>query len=315
MESLISKFKSITTQSKNIIKKIILILIIFNVLIAIFMGLIPLDGIAKTIVVLLIAIVQILFLLKIFLVIKNQKDEKKENFEVKYDPLLTYFLKNQSIENVEKIENLIFSELMDLSRRGYVEIIKNNDDEIYKLKEKDKFTRMNGLENIDKKQIEMYSTVDIPAYENLFVTKILFPFSDEISRRDISKKVKEGYYKERMELCSFVMEKMVVYFLEKNNMIIAENSINMFVVILSINIIVTLFEFLMIGSFNILLIISNIMIIVLIAILLKNEKIFSYKFSNDVDIYIKELTQYLNDVDNTKEDSSIQAEIMKQLFK
>lgn len=315
MENLISKFKSITTQSKNIIKKIILILIIFNVLIAIFMGLIPLDGIAKTIVVLLIAIVQILFLLKIFLVIKNQKDEKKENFEVKYDPLLTYFLKNQSIENVEKIENLIYSELMDLSRRGYVEIIKNNDDEIYKLKEKDKFTRMNGLENIDKKQIEMYSTVDIPAYENLFVTKILFPFSDEISRRDISKKVKEGYYKERMELCSFVMEKMVVYFLEKNNMIIAENSINMFVVILSINIIVTLFEFLMIGSFNILLIISNIMIIVLTAILLKNEKIFSYKFSNDVDIYIKELTQYLNDVDNTKEDSSIQAEIMKQLFK
>ena len=315
MENLISKFKSITTQSKNIIKKIILILIIFNVLIAIFMGLIPLDGIAKTIVVLLIAIVQILFLLKIFLVIKNQKDEKKENFEVKYDPLLTYFLKNQSIENVEKIENLIFSELMDLSRRDYVEIIKNNDDEIYKLKEKDKFTRMNGLENIDKKQIEMYSTVDIPAYENLFVTKILFPFSDEISRRDISKKVKEGYYKERMELCSFVMEKMVVYFLEKNNMIIAENSINMFVVILSINIIVTLFEFLMIGSFNILLIISNIMIIVLTAILLKNEKIFSYKFSNDVDIYIKELTQYLNDVDNTKEDSSIQAEIMKQLFK
>ena len=315
MENLISKFKSITTQSKNIIKKIILILIIFNVLIAIFMGLIPLDGIAKTIVVLLIAIVQILFLLKIFLVIKNQKDEKKENFEVKYDPLLTYFLKNQSIENVEKIENLIFSELMDLSRRGYVEIIKNNDDEIYKLKEIDKFTRMNGLENIDKKQIEMYSTVDIPAYENLFVTKILFPFSDEISRRDISKKVKEGYYKERMELCSFVMEKMVVYFLEKNNMIIAENSINMFVVILSINIIVTLFEFLMIGSFNILLIISNIMIIVLTAILLKNEKIFSYKFSNDVDIYIKELTQYLNDVDNTKEDSSIQAEIMKQLFK
>lgn len=315
MENLISKFKSITTQSKNIIKKIILILIIFNVLIAIFMGLIPLDGIAKTILVLLIAIVQILFLLKIFLVIKNQKDEKKENFEVKYDPLLTYFLKNQSIENVEKIENLIFSELMDLSRRGYVEIIKNNDDEIYKLKEKDKFTRMNGLENIDKKQIEMYSTVDIPAYENLFVTKILFPFSDEISRRDISKKVKEGYYKERMELCSFVMEKMVVYFLEKNNMIIAENSINMFVVILSINIIVTLFEFLMIGSFNILLIISNIMIIVLTAILLKNEKIFSYKFSNDVDIYIKELTQYLNDVDNTKEDSSIQAEIMKQLFK
>ena len=83
MENLISKFKSITTQSKNIIKKIILILIIFNVLIAIFMGLIPLDGIAKTIVVLLIAIVQILFLLKIFLVIKNQKDEKKENFEVK----------------------------------------------------------------------------------------------------------------------------------------------------------------------------------------------------------------------------------------
>ena len=315
MENLISKFKSITTQSKNIIKKIILILIIFNVLIAIFMGLIPLDGIAKTIVVLLIAIVQILFLLKIFLVIKNQKDEKKENFEVKYDPLLTYFLKNQSIENVEKIENLIYSELMDLSRRGYVEIIKNNDDEIYKLKEKDKFTRMNGLENIDKKQIEMYSTVDIPAYENLFVTKILFPFSDEISRRDISKKVKEGYYKERMELCSFVMEKMVVYFLEKNNMIIAENSINMFVVILSINIIVTLFEFLMIGSFNILLIISNIMIIVLTAILLKNEKIFSYKFSNDVDIYIKELTQYLNEVDNTKEDSSIQAEIMKQLFK
>ena len=122
------------------------------------------------------------------------------------------------MDNVKSIDKLIFSELMDLSRRGYVEITKKDNDEIFKLKSKDKFIRMNGLENINNKQIELYSSAEIPAYENLFVTKILFPFDDEMTKNDIFKKIKEGYYAERMEMCALAMEKMFVYFLEKNNM-------------------------------------------------------------------------------------------------
>lgn len=316
MKYLTNSLKNITIENKNKIKKLILVLSIFSLLVTLITGFFTLEGIIKIIVISAIAIIQFIFLIKIILIIKNQKDEKNENFEIKYDPLLTYFLKNQTMDNVKNIDKLIFSELMDLSRRGYIEIIEKDNDEIFKLKAKDKFIRMNGLENIDKKQIELYSSAEIPAYENLFVTKILFPFDDEISRSDISKKIREGYYAERMEMCAFAMEKMFVYFLEKNNMVISENSFNMFVGILSINIVITLFEFIMMETFNILLLLSNVIAIILDILLLKNEKIFSYRFSDDVSIYIRNLEKYMDSISNLEKESLSQKdEIMLELFK
>ena len=190
MKYLINSLKNITIENKNKIKKLILVLGIFSLLATLITGFFMLEGISKIIVISTIAIIQFIFLIKIILIIKNQKDEKNENFEIKYDPLLTYFLKNQTMDNVKSIDKLIFSELMDLSRRGYVEITKKDNDEIFKLKSKDKFIRMNGLENINNKQIELYSSAEIPAYENLFVTKILFPFDDEMTKNDIFKKIK-----------------------------------------------------------------------------------------------------------------------------
>lgn len=316
MKYLIDSFKNITIENKNKIKKLIIVLSIFGLLVTLITGFFTLEGIIKIIVISAIAIIQFIFLIKVILIIKSQKDEQIENFEIKYDPLLTYFLKNQTMDNVKNIDKLIFSELMDLSSRGYVEIIKKDNDEIFKLKAKDKFIRMNGLENVDKNQIESYSSIEIPAYENLFVTKILFPFDDEISRSNISKKIQEGYYAERMEMCAFVMEKMFVYFLEKNSMVISENSFNIFVGILFINIVITVFEFIMMSTFNILLILTNVIAITLDVLLLKNEKIFSYRFNDDVSIYIRNLEKYIDSISNSeKENLSKKDEIMIELFK
>ena len=112
------------------------------------------------------------------------------------------------------------------------------------------------------------------------------------------------------------MEKMFVYFLEKNNMVISENSFNMFVGILSINIVITLFEFIMMGNFNILLLLSNVIAIILDILLLKNEKIFSYRFSDDVSIYIRNLEKYMDSISNLEKESLSQKdEIMLELFK
>ena len=137
-----------------------------------------------------------------------------------------------------------------------------------------------------------------------------------MTKNDIFKKIKEGYYAERMEMCALAMEKMIVYFLEKNNMVISENSFNIFAGILSINIVITLFEFIMMGTFNILLLLSNVMVIILDILLLKNEKIFSYRFNDDVSIYISNLEKYVDSInDLEKENLSKKDEIMIELFK
>ena len=272
-----------------------------------------LSGITKIIVITIIALIQISAVVCIFLIMKRKKKQSIDNFEVKYDPILTYYMKENKIECTE---NLIFAELMDLARRGYVEIKEENGDTIYILKEKDKFIRMNGLENIDRKQMQEYSTDEIPAYENLFVTRLLFPFEDKITKRDIYKKIKENFYKDRMELCIFIFEKMIVFSLEEKKMITSGNSINMFSISIIINILVVLIEFAMLSSWNIFLILSLILTILLNAILLRVEKIFSYSFTEDVDVYMEQLVNYISNLmDKSKEEISEKDKILLTLFK
>ena len=99
-------------------------------------------------------------------------------------------------------------------------------------------------------------------------------------------------------------------------MVISENSFNKFAGILSINIVITLFEFIMMGTFNILLLLSNVMVIILDILLLKNEKIFSYRFNDDVSIYISNLEKYVDSInDLEKENLSKKDEIIIELFK
>lgn len=306
-------FEKIRGKDRNLVTKIIIGYIIFSILISIISMFVYLSGITKIIVITIIALIQISAVVCIFLIMKRKKKQSIDNFEVKYDPILTYYMKENKIECTE---NLIFAELMDLARRGYVEIKEENGDTIYILKEKDKFIRMNGLENIDRKQMQEYSTDEIPAYENLFVTRLLFPFEDKITKRDIYKKIKENFYKDRMELCIFIFEKMIVFSLEEKKMITSGNSINMFSISIIINILVVLIEFAMLSSWNIFLILSLILTILLNAILLRVEKIFSYSFTEDVDVYMEQLVNYISNLmDKSKEEISEKDKILLTLFK
>ena len=306
-------FEKIRGKDRNLVTKIIIGYIIFSILISIISMFVHLSGITRIIVITIIALIQISAVVCIFLIMKRKKKQSIDNFEVKYDPILTYYMKENKIECTE---NLIFAELMDLARRGYVEIKEENGDTIYILKEKDKFIRMNGLENIDRKQMQEYSTDEIPAYENLFVTRLLFPFENKITKRDIYKKIKENFYKDRMELCIFIFEKMIVFSLEEKKMITSGNSINMFSISIIINILVVLIEFAMLSSWNIFLILSLILTILLNAILLRVEKIFSYSFTEDVDVYMEQLVNYISNlVDKSKEEISEKDEILLTLFK
>lgn len=306
------KFEKIRGKDRLLVTKIIIGYTIFAILISIISMFVNLTGIAKIIVVTIIALVQIAAIVCIFLIMKRKSKQSLEDFEVKYDPILTYYMNKNKIECTE---NLIFAELMDLARRGYVEIKEENGDTIYKLKEKDKFIRMNGLENIDRKQMQEYSTEEIPAYENLFVTRLLFPFEDVITKKDIYKKIKENFYRDRMELCAFIFEKMIVYSLEERKMITAGNSLNIFSISVMANILLVLIEFAMLSSWNILLIISLILTIFFDAMLLKVEKIFSYTYSEEVDVYMEQLTNYIDNLkENIPEEISEKDKIILILF-
>lgn len=307
------KFEKIRGKDKLLVTKIIIGYTIFAILISIISMFISLTGIAKIIIVTIIALVQIAAIVCIFLIMKRKPKQSLENFEVKYDPILTYYMNENKIDCTE---NLIFAELMDLARRGFVEIKEDNGDTVYTLKENDKFIRMNGLENIDKKQMQEYSTEEIPAYENLFVTRLLFPFENEITKKDIYKKIKENFYRDRMELCAFVFEKMIVYSLEERKMITSGNSLNIFSISVIVNILLVLIEFAMLSSWNILLIISLVLTILLDAMLLKVEKIFSYTYSEEVDVYMEELTNYLNKLkESMPEEINEKDKIILTLFK
>ena len=106
--------------------------------------------------------------------------------------------------------------------------------------------------------------------------------------------MRDNYYSERMEMCSLVMEKMLVYDLEKRNMVTAENSIEPFSVILLINIIAAMLLFAAMGSWNILWILAIISNIVISGMIFKQEKVFSYKYIEELDKYIDDLAEFFS---------------------
>ena len=73
MKYLTNSLKNITIENKNKIKKLILVLSIFSLLVTLITGFFTLEGIIKIIVISAIAIIQFIFLIKIILIIKNQK--------------------------------------------------------------------------------------------------------------------------------------------------------------------------------------------------------------------------------------------------
>lgn len=278
-------------NNKKDIFKIFMILILINVLLTIVVVLFANVEILKTI---LLYIMSVVYIGTVVYIIKKENEEvigkPKKSFENKYDPILTRFI----IKNEFVLDNeLLNAEIYYLIEKGYVEIDKENN--ILRLKDRTQFKQIDALERIDSDKIKEYSSNEIPSYESMFVGKILFAFYDEIQLNEFRRNQKGNYYFERGEMCKLAMEKMILYEIEKKNMLGQSSSnINFLSISGILNIITSIMLFMVIGRFNIILLLATIINIALNVVIIKNENILSYKYSEDVIKYIDNLLEYVN---------------------
>lgn len=277
-------------NDKKKILKILIIVICINLLATVIVATFANVEILKTIILYLVSIGYVGY--AIYLWKKTQKTNimmKKESFENKYDPILTRFLlKNE----FELDESLLNAEIYYLIRKGYIEIDKEKN--VLRLKDRNKFKQIDALERINHNKIKEYSTDEIPSYESMFIGKILFAFHDEIELNELKRNKKQNYYYQRGEMCKLAMEKMLLYEVEKHGMLGNGNSINFISVVSILNIITSIILFAAIGRFNIILLLSIIINIALNVLIVKNENILSYKYSDEVIKYIDDLLEYVN---------------------
>ena len=273
-------------ENKKEIGKLVLIIILISIIFSIINIIMPINKILENIILYLMSIFYILMTIIILKKINEEEIVKKEDFEEKYNPILNQFLlKNEFIPD----EKLIKEELSNLIERGYIERTTKNEQEIYILKNREKFKTIDSLEKITQEKIKEYSTEEIPSYESLFVNKILFAFENEISQEDLNKKIQNNYYYERGQICKLTMERMLLFELEKNNMLKSTKKNNIFAIVLIINIIADIIFFVTMARFNIILLLSIIINIALDGMMLKNEKLMAYNFTDEVNEYIEEL--------------------------
>ena len=276
-------------ENKKEISKILIGLIILNIIVSIITIIFVNNEILKTIILYLISIIYIG--ITIYIIKKvNEKPilTKKEKFENKYDPILTrFFIKNE----FELDDTLLNAEIYYLIKKGYVTIDKNNN--ILKLNNREQFKPIPPLEQINNNKIAECSTEEIPSYESMFINKILFAFHDEIQINEFNKNIKENYYHQRGELCKLAMEKMILFEIEKNNMLKQTNNINFISIISILNIVTAIIVLLVMAKFNILLLLAVFINIALNVIIIKNENILSYKYSEEIIKYIDDLLEYV----------------------
>ena len=274
-------------ENKKEIGKLVLIIILISIIFSIINIIMPINKILENIILYLMAIFYIVMTLLILKKINEEEIIKKEEkFEEKYNPILNQFLlKNEFIPD----EKLIKEELSNLIERGYIERTTKNEQEIYILKNREKFKTIDSLEKITQEKIKEYSTEEISSYESLFVNKILFAFENEISQEDLNKKIQNNYYYERGQICKLTMERMLLFELEKNNMLKSTKKNNIFAIVLIINIIADIIFFVTMARFNIILLLSIIINIALDGMMLKNEKLLAYNFTDEINEYIERL--------------------------
>ena len=277
-------------NDKKEIFKILMILVLINVVITVVVVIFANVEILTTI---LLYIMSVVYVGTVIYIIKKENEgvmaKPKEGFENKYDPILTRFLiKNEFILDNE----LLNAEIYYLIKKGYVEIDKENN--MLRLKDRTKFKQIDALERINSDKIKEYSTDEIPSYESMFIGKILFAFHDEIGLNEFRKNQRENYYLQRGEMCKLAMEKMLLYEIEKKNMMGQSSNFNFISIAGILNIITSIMLFMVIGRFNIVLLLATIMNIALNAVIIKNENILAYKYSEDVIKYIDNLLEYVD---------------------
>ena len=278
-------------NDKKKIFKILMILVLINVIMTILIFLFANLEILKTIV---LYVMSVVYVGVVIYIIKRENEtvitNSKKIFENKYDPILTRFL----VKNEFNLDNdLLNSEIYYLIKKGYVEI--DREKNVLRLKDRGQFKQIDALERIDRNKITEYSTEEIPSYESMFIGKILFAFHNEIELNEFNKNKKENYYLQRGEMCKLAMEKMILYEIEKNNMMGGQVSNLNFVSIAGIlNIITSIMLFMVIGRLNIVLLLTTIINIALNAIIIKNENILAYKYSEEIIKYIDNLLEYVD---------------------
>ena len=276
-------------NDKKEIFKIWMILTVVNILISILVVIFANIKLLETIIVYIMSIVYIGITVYI---IKKENEEPvlktKEPFENKYDPILTrFFIKNEfSLDNT-----LLNSEVYYLIEKGYVEIDKEKN--LLKLKNRNQFKQIDALEKINNDKIREYSTDEIPSYESMFIGKILFAFHDEIDLNEFEKNKKENYYLQRGEICKLAMEKMILYEIEKRNMMGKANNLNFISIAGVLNIITSIMLFMVIGRFNVILLLATIINIAFSGVIIKNENILAYTYSEEIIKYIDNLLEYV----------------------
>lgn len=276
-------------KDKKEIFKIWMILTVVNILISILVVIFANIKLLETIIVYIMSIVYIGITVYI---IKKENEEPvlktKEPFENKYDPILTrFFIKNEfSLDNT-----LLNSEVYYLIEKGYVEIDKEKN--LLKLKNRNQFKQIDALEKINNDKIKEYSTDEIPSYESMFIGKILFAFHDEIDLNEFEKNKKENYYLQRGEICKLAMEKMILYEIEKRNMMGKANNLNFISIAGILNIITSIMLFMVIGRFNVILLLATIINIAFSGVIIKNEIILAYTYSEEIIKYIDNLLEYV----------------------
>ena len=276
-------------KDKKEIFKIWMILTVVNILISILVVIFANIKLLETIMVYIMSIVYIGITVYI---IKKENEEPvlktKEPFENKYDPILTrFFIKNEfNLDNT-----LLNSEVYYLIEKGYVEIDKEKN--LLKLKNRNQFKQIDALEKINNDKIREYSTDEIPSYESMFIGKILFAFHDEIDLNEFEKNKKENYYLQRGEICKLAMEKMILYEIEKRNMMGKANNLNFISIAGILNIITSIMLFMVIGRFNVILLLATIINIAFSGVIIKNENILAYTYSEEIIKYIDNLLEYV----------------------
>lgn len=287
-------------NNKKEILKISMIIICINILISIITIIFANKEILKTVILYLISVV---YIGTVIYIIKKENENvtsfKKENFQNKYNPILTRFLiQNEFVLDKE----LLNAEIYYLIQKGYVIIDKEKN--ALKLKDRNQFKQIDALERINSEKIKEYSTEEIPSYESMFIGKILFAFHDEIDLNEFQRNVKENYYYKRGEICKLAMEKMILYEIEKNKMLGQTSNINFISIASILNIITSLIVFVLIGRFNIVILLATIINIALNVIIVKNENILSYKYSDEIIKYLDDLFEYVDILKRKYSDSN-----------
>ena len=282
-------------NDKKEILKIFMIVIAVNIIATIIVAIFATEEILKTILLYLISIGYVGYSIYIW---KKEKDitviNKKENFENKYDPILTrFFLKNE----FELDGTLLNAEIYYLIEKGYVYI--DREKNTLKLKDRSQFKQMDALERIDNNKIKEYSTDEIPSYESMFIGKILFAFHDEIDLNELERNIQQNYYYQRGEMCKLAMEKMILYEIEKHNMMGQASNLNFISAACILNIITSIILFAVMARFNIVLLLATIVNIALNVMIVKNENILAYKYSDEIVEYINDLEEYVETLKRT----------------